>query len=72
MYLKALQLFLSIMFNKREEYLIGHRKFNPIKTFTVGILVLNVFFSVYLTIKLNDAYIYITTKCNQEDLSPQK
>lgn len=53
---------LKTLFNKGE-YNIKSKNFNPIKFFTILLLVMNVPFSVYLIIKINKIYLLINSEC---------
>lgn len=65
MYLKILEAFiLKTLFNKGE-YNIGSKEFNPIKFFTIIVLVLNVIFTFYLLGQLSKVYDVIQAKCPQ-------
>ena len=65
MYFKILEAFiLKTLFNKGE-YNITSKEFNPIKFFTILLLVANVFFTGYLLVQLNKVHGVIQEKCPQ-------
>lgn len=65
MYFKILEAFiLKTLFNKGE-YNITSKEFNPIKFFTIILLVANVFFTGYLMVQLNKVHDVIQERCPQ-------
>ena len=62
-FIKFIEIFiLKILFNK-DEYKINSKNFNPIRVFTIMILLFNVFFSFYLIFKLNIIYNELNKEC---------
>jgi len=63
MYLKLLETFVLKVLFRKDEYNITSKHFNPIRFFTIMILVLNVFFTIYLVAKLNTIYERVSLIC---------
>jgi hypothetical protein len=63
MYFKLLEIFILRTLFSRGEYNITSKNFNPIKFFTILILIGNVFFTVYLITKILDLHDKLTAEC---------
>ncbi len=76
-YFKILEQFLLKILFTKDEYNISSKNFNPIRFFTILLLVSNVFFTVYLLSKISNIYSVVEAKCpgvlapkHQENKSP--
>jgi hypothetical protein len=65
MYFKLLELFILKTLFRKGEYNITSKEFNPIKFFTILLLTLNVFFTIYLMTQLSKVHDIITKECPQ-------
>lgn len=65
MYFKILEVFILKTLFHKGEYNINSKDFNPIKFFTILLLVANVFFTIYLMVQFNKLHDIIEKTCPQ-------
>jgi len=62
-FFKFIEIFIfKILFNK-DEYKINSKNFNPIKVFTITVLLFNLIFSIFFIIRLNEIYNELKVEC---------
>lgn len=65
MYFKILEVFILKTLFHKGEYNINSKDFNPIKFFTILLLVANVFFTIYLMTQFSKVHDIIKSTCPQ-------
>ena len=65
MYLKLLEIFILKTLFHKGEYVFSSKDFNPIKVFSILLLVINVIFTIYLLVQFSKIHDIIEKKCPQ-------